>query len=140
MFRSQGSIRGQADLALIIREGVRAESFFRHFKGSFKGKEYNCLLPPSISFNNALSYKPFDKFVSETIIAWVASGVATFHGLKDNCAPPYLVLPLTVEPSKPRLCHDERYLNLCIKDMPFKLDHLPDLPRYVFPGHFQTSM
>lgn len=53
--------------------------------------------------------------------------------------PPHLVLPLTVESSKPRLCHDERYLNLWIRDLPFRLDHLPDLPRYVLPGHFQTS-
>ena len=44
-----------------------------------------------------------------------------------------------MEPSKPRLCHDERFLNLWVKDLPFKLDHLPDLPRYVLPGHFQTS-
>ena len=42
-------------------------------------------------------------------------------------------------PLKPRLCHDERYLNLWIKDLPFKLDHLSDLPRYVLPGHYQTS-
>ena len=44
-----------------------------------------------------------------------------------------------MEPSKPRLSHDERFLNLWIKDLPFKLDHLPDLPRYVLPGHFKTS-
>lgn len=43
------------------------------------------------------------------------------------------------EPSKPRLCQDERFLNLWIRDLPFKLDHLPDLPRYVLPGHFQTT-
>ena len=50
-----------------------------------------------------------------------------------------MVLPITVEPSKPRLCHDERFLNLSISDLPFKLDHLSDLPRYVLPGHFQTT-
>jgi len=44
-----------------------------------------------------------------------------------------------VEPSKPRLCHDERFLNLWVRDLPFKLDHLSDLPRYVLPGHFQTT-
>ena len=53
--------------------------------------------------------------------------------------PPHLVLPLTVEPSKPRLCHDEHFLSLWIRDLPFRLDHLPDLPGYVLPGHFQTS-
>ena len=44
-----------------------------------------------------------------------------------------------MELSKPRLCHDERFLNLWIKDLPFKLDHLTDLPRYDLPGHSQTS-
>ena len=52
--------------------------------------------------------------------------------------PLHLVLPITVEPTKQRLCHDERYLNLWIKGLPFSLDHLSDLPRYVLPGHFQT--
>ena len=51
----------------------------------------------------------------------------------------FLVLPLTVEPSKPRLCHDERFLNLWIWDLPFKLDHLQDRPRCVLPGNFQTT-
>ena len=60
-------------------------------------------------------------------------------GRVGEVTPPHLVLPLTVEPSKPCLCHDERYLNLWIRDLPFRLDHLPDLPRYVLPGHFQTS-
>ena len=44
-----------------------------------------------------------------------------------------------VEPSKPRLCHDERFLNLWIRNLSFKLDHLSYLPRYVLPGHFQTT-
>ena len=51
--------------------------------------------------------------------------------------PPYLVLPLTVEETKPRLCNDNRFLNLWIKDTPFKLDSLSSLPRYVTPS-FQS--
>ena len=53
--------------------------------------------------------------------------------------PPHLVMPITVEPGKPRMCHDERFLNLWIRDCPFKLDSITDLPRYVAPGHFQTT-
>ena len=52
--------------------------------------------------------------------------------------PPHLVMPLTVEPSKPRLCHDERFLNLWIVDLPFSPDKITDLPRYVGEKHFQT--
>ena len=58
---------------------------------------------------------------------------------QPGCAAPSCS-PMTIEPSKPRLCCDERYLNLWIKDFFFKLDHLLDLPRYVLPGHYQTSL
>ena len=44
---------------------------------------------------------------------------------------PSCVMPLTVVSSKPRMCHDERFLNLFIKDLPFKLDTLRDVPRLV---------
>ena len=67
------------------------------------------------------------------------SGVLSLWGEVGVVSPPHLVLPITIEPSKPRLCHEERFLNLWISDLPFKLDHLADLPRYVLPGHFQTT-
>lgn len=54
--------------------------------------------------------------------------------------PPHLVLPLTVEPSKPRLCQDARFLNLWMVDSPFSLDHVTDVPRYVFQGSYQTTL
>lgn len=138
LLERSGYTRGQVDFRQIIHEGVKVEHFFAHFKGGFKGKEYDCSTPPPIVLENSKSCSQFEQFVSKTIINWLASGVLSFHGRKGNCDPPHLVLPLTVEPSKPRLCHDERFLNLWIRDLPFKLDHLPDLPRYVFQGHFQT--
>lgn len=51
--------------------------------------------------------------------------------------PPYLIMPLTVEPSKPRLCH---FLNLWIADRPFRLDNLSHLPRYLTKGSYQTTL
>lgn len=69
----------------------------------------------------------------------MTAGVIAVWGPVDSVRPPHLVLPLTVELFKPRLCHDERYLNLWIRDLPFTLDHLCDQPRYVLPGHFQTT-
>ena len=32
------------------------------------------------------------------------------------------------------MCHDKRFLNLWIKDCPFSLDYITDLPQYVAPG------
>ena len=52
--------------------------------------------------------------------------------------PPQLEMPLTVEPSKPRLCNDDRFLNLWMGDKPFSLDDLSMLPCYVPPYSFQT--
>ena len=45
---------------------------------------------------------------------------------------------LTVEPSKPRLCNDNRILNPWMVDKLFNLDRLSDLPLYVGPVSFQT--
>ena len=55
-----------------------------------------------------------------------------------ECTPPHLVLPLTVEPSKPRLCNDDRFLNRWIEDRPFSLDSVEHLPKYVHKGFYQT--
>ena len=53
---------------------------------------------------------------------------------------PYLIHPLTVEPTKPCLCYDARFLNLLITDNPFSLDKLSDLPRYVERDSYQTVL
>ena len=129
----------EVDLLEVIRDGVRVDRFFRPFKGKIMGQAYDSEHPPPIILKNSPTTAKFSQFVSDSIIQWVTAGVLAVWGPVDSVAPPRLVLPLTVEPSKPRLCHDERYLNLWIRDLPFKLDHLCDLPRYVLPGHFQSS-
>ena len=60
-------------------------------------------------------------------------------GRLEKSHPPHLVMPITVEPSKPRMCPDERFLNLWIRDLPFSLDLTTNLPRYVHKGNFQTT-
>ena len=123
----------------VINEGVRVEQFFVHFSGDFKGRSFDSDRPPSIVLENSKSCAQFSDFISSTILQWVKAGVLSVCGEISWVPPPYLILPLTVESSKPHLCHDERYLNLWIKDLPFKLDYLSDLVRYVLPGHYQTS-
>ena len=66
------------------------------------------------------------------------SGAISLWGKVGECSPPHLVLPLTVEPSKPRLCNHDRFLNLWIEDHPFSLDSVQHLPKYVDEGFFQT--
>ena len=134
-----GHSSSQANFIDIVPEGVKVDCFFKPFKGNFKGRSYDAPRPPSIRLGNSKICEGFRDFISETLLDWVATGVLDVWGRVGGVTPPHLVLPLTVEPSKPRLCHDERYLNLWIRDLPFRLDHLPDLPRYVLPGHFQMS-
>ena len=101
-----------------------AFSFFQPYKGQFKGQFYDSEIPPSVVFQNSVSCKPYVKFISDTIVNRLASGAISIWGKVGEVAPPHLVMPLTVEPSKPRLCNDKRFLNLWIKDSPFKLDSL----------------
>ena len=123
----------------IIKEGVRIDRLFKPFKGNFKGSSYDSQFPPPMRLDNAKVCEQFRNFITDTVVDWVDAGVLAVWGRVGEVTSPHLVLLLTVEPSKPRLYHDERFLNLWIKDLPFKLDHLPDLPRYVLPGHFKTS-
>ena len=91
-------------------------------------------------FKNSVSCKPFVSFVEETLVARLRSGAISLLGRVGVVDPPFIVLPLTLEPTKPRLCHDARYLNLWMRDMPFSLDRLIDLPRYVGKDTYQTVL
>ena len=68
----------------------------------------------------------------------LASGAISLWGRVGACSPPHLVMPLTVEPSKPRLCNDNRFLNLWIEDRPFTLDSVQHLPKYVQKDFYRT--
>ena len=87
---------------------------------------------PSKQFSNHASCKALSDFVSQEILKRLTTGVLRVWGRVGDDSPPYLVLPLTVEPTKPRLCLDARFLNLWMADVPFSLDRLADVPRYVY--------
>ena len=117
---------------------IHVDKFFTHYKGSYKGVNYNCDRPPARIFANHPSCKAFAQFISDTLIERLASGAISLWGKVGECTPPHLVMPRTVEPTKPRLCNDDRFLNLWTQDRPFKLDSVQHLPKYVLPGFFQT--
>ena len=104
-----------------------------------EGKTYCCNLPPRMCFPNSGACHPFKEFITATIKDRICNGSINVVGRVGEVDPPHLVMPITVEPSKPRMCHDERFINCWIKDCPFKLDYLTDLCRYVDPGHYQTT-
>ena len=123
----------------IIGNGVDVFDFFTPFNGTVQGKTYCSDLPPRMCFPNSVACHPFKRFITATVKDRICNGSIYVVGPVGEVEPPHLVLPITVEPSKPRMCHDERFLNCWIKDCPFKLDYLMDLCRYDDPGHYQTT-
>ena len=123
-----------------IRPKVSVEDFFRPFWGTFKEVFYNSAYPPSVAFRNNPSCRPFADFVRKTLLDRIYSGTVSVLGRVSQIPQPHLELPLTVEPTKPRLCHDARFLNLWMIDVPFKLDSIVHLSRYVSRESYQTVL
>ena len=61
--------------------------------------------------------------VTETIMQRIESGAIRVWGKVGGVVPPHLVLPMTIEPQKPRLCIEARFLNLKMADTPFSLEN-----------------
>ena len=99
-----------------IKECVNVYDFFWPFNGQFKGESFDSCIPPTKVFPNNLSCQSFVEFIDSSIASGLQSGAVSLWGKVGEVQPPHLVMPLTVEPSKPRLCHDNRFLNLWIKD------------------------
>ena len=119
-----------------IKHGVSVHDFFQPFKGEFKGKFYDSPSPPKIFLENNKICSQFEEFISSTILERVQNGSLSIWGKEGECNPPHLVMPITIEPSKPRMCHDERFLNLWMNTPSVTFDHITDIPRYVDKGHF----
>ena len=130
----------KAEIMRWIKHRVSIREYWTHFRGDFAGVTYNSDIPVPRIFQNNVSCKPFIDFISRTICDRIGVGAVAVIGRVRECAPPLLVTPLTVEPTKPRLCQDQRYLNLWMKDMPFSLDSAVDLTRYVDRDHYQTKL
>ena len=90
-------------------------------------------------FENNKICNEFDDFISNSILERVANGSLSIWGKKGECESSHLVILITVEPSKPGICHDESFLNLWMKAPSVSFDRLTDIPRYVEQNHFQTK-
>ena len=76
-----------------------------------------------------ISCKPLAEFVGSRLLDRLQTGGISLMGGVGEVHPPHLILLFTVEPTKPRLCHDACFLNLWMKDVLFRLDSLMNLPR-----------
>ena len=123
-----------------VQNGVDIFPMFRHFKGNFKGKSYDSDKPVPEYFQNAKICKNHTEFIVKTLEERIENGSLSVLGRVGEVEPPFLILPITVEPTKPRMCHDERFLNLWICDSPFQLDTLKEVPRLVENRMFMSSL
>ena len=114
--------------------------FVQQFKGRFGGCTYDSSFPVPRLFHNHNLCEPFAEFISKTITDCIAVGAVGVVGKVGQCAPPSVVMSLTGETSKPRLCQDQRYLNCWMRDRPFRLDSLVDVTCYLEKKHFQTKL
>ncbi|KAK3744244.1 hypothetical protein QZH41_015497 [Actinostola sp. cb2023] len=124
-----------------VKNKVSVVKFFRHFRGSFQGRQFDSDIPPPTLLKNNKSCEGFTQFIDNTLLERVLNGSISVVGKVGEVNAPYLTTsPLTVEPTKPRLCHDNRYLNLWMVDKPFRLDNLSHLPRYLTKDSYQSVL
>ena len=91
-------------------------------------------------FKNHYSCKQFSQFVTETTLQRIEPGAIRVWGKVGEVAPPHLILPMTIEPQKLRLCIDARFLNLWMVDTPFSLETLVGIPRFVYPNSCMSKI
>ena len=91
------------------------------------------------SDNNKICEK-FEDFISNCILDRVSNGSISIWGKEGEVEPPHLVMPITIEESKPRMCNDERFLNLWMDTSHISFDPIAGIPRYVKSSHFQSKL
>ena len=91
-------------------------------------------------FENNKICNNFQDFISSTLLERVAYGSLSIWGKEGECEPPHLVMPIIIEPSKPRMCHYERFLNLWMNTPHVSFDKITDIPGYVEANHFQSKL
>lgn len=100
-----------------IVRGVHIPIFSSPLKTTSRGNFRILLLPQRRFFPNSKSCLDFEEFFSSTILARVKNGSLLVWGKVGSVQPPHLVLPITVEPTKPRMCHDERFFFFELMDL-----------------------
>ena len=130
----------QYDVLNWIRNKIDIHDFMQRFKGEFWGMKYNYDYPPPRHFKNASNCQQFKEFINTELTSRLKSGAISYIGRVEDVQPPHIVSPITIEPSKPRLCINLMYLNCFMKDTPFSLDTLSDVPETIKDGCFLTKL
>ncbi len=123
-----------------ISNGVDIHNFMTPFHGEFRNQSFGHAYPPRACFRNAKICRRFTSFISRQLQYRLKTGAIRLWDISGKCDLPHIISPITVEPTKPRLCIHLMYLNCWMRDTPFKLDTLAEVPRMVPPDSFLTKL
>ena len=123
-----------------VERGVDVHEFFAPFKGEFQGRHYDSDTPPAARFDNHALQPDLHAFVSAEVARELRIGAISVWGPVGEVTPPRLVLPVGVEPTKPRKLNDGRFLNLWCKDMPFAFEGLHMIPAVFDKGEYAFNV
>ena len=107
-----------------IKHGISVKEFIVPFKGQYRQEQFNHLFPPNKHYPNNKKCKFYRDTTSREIEQKIAMGAIKVWGRVGTCSPPAIVMPLSIEPSKPRLVHDQQYLNCFMRRCSFSLDRV----------------
>ena len=130
----------ESDVLKWIKDRVDINDFIQTFKGEFWGVQYDHEYPPPRQFQNAKNCAQFVGFINSELQERIRSGAIYYVRKVGEFAPPYIVSPITIEPTKPRLCINLMYLNCFMKDTPFSIDTLSEVPKIVKKNSFLTKL
>ena len=127
----RGSPRAE-EVLRVVTHGASFGAYAQPFEGRYAGVQYSGDVrpPPRVFENHPVVAAPeFNGFVRTKVEELLANGGARRLGRVGDSPPPRVVLPLGVEPKKPRLICDARYVNQWQRPPKFRLDRLLDLVR-----------
>ncbi|KAK3252032.1 hypothetical protein CYMTET_38656 [Cymbomonas tetramitiformis] len=127
-----------SEMGLLVKEwaknGVSILDFFQHFSGTYEGARFDSRTPPKMQFKNHAIPDHLIPWISGKIQDELRWGAIRVWGKEGECSPPHLVMPVGVEPAKPRKLNDARFLNLWCKDIPFTYESVTMLPQILEVG------
>ncbi|KAK3237297.1 hypothetical protein CYMTET_52615 [Cymbomonas tetramitiformis] len=127
-----------SEMGLLVKEwaknGVSILDFFQHFSGTYEGARFDSRTPPRMQFKNHAIPDHLIPWISGKIQDELRWGAIRVWGKEGECSPPHLVMPVGVEPAKPRKINDARFLNLWCKDIPFTYESVTMLPQILEVG------
>ena len=101
---------------------------------SYQDIKIHSVYPEQAFFENYVPQE-YETFITTTLQEWEKLGV-----IQKTESKPIVVCPLSVEPSKPRVIWDGRYLNEFIRDIPFTMDNATKVAEVAWKGAYMFKL